>query len=240
MQAVAVLAVADLVGQWAPPADALEAVEVGRDLIRSLAQTYAQTNAAVAADFYESVRPAGSPPFTPAPQVRDDLVGGGTLNWSTQPLTANDFDLAIAQDETLSRIAESIMLATREAAIEALGEMTEQDPLDARFARFPQSSEPCAWCVLRASRGALYWSEEAATRGDHRDCRCKATPVFPGEVLPYMRSPYIAQYQNGASDPVTQAETAAIRADRSLSPAERQKALRSALLAGMRRANGTR
>lgn len=240
MQAVAVLAVADLVGQWAPPTDALEAVDVARELLESLSQTYGQTNAAVAADFYESVRPEGSPSFTPAPQVRSDLVAGGTLNWSTQPLTETDFDLATSQDEALSRIAESIMLATREAAIEALGEMTEQDPLDARFARFPQSENPCAWCVLRASRGALYWSEEAATRGDHRDCRCKVTPVFPGEVLPYMRAPYIGQYQNGASDPVAQAATAAIRADRTLSPAERQKALRSVLLAGMRRANGTR
>ena len=104
--------------------------------------------------------------------------------------------------------------------METIGEATDEDPLAVMFARFPQNPDPCAWCVLRASKGAVFWSEETATRGDHVKCRCKVTPVFPGEPLPYLRAPYMAQYQNGA--------------------AEADGPGRKALLSGMRRANGIR
>ncbi len=92
--------------------------------------------------------------------------------------------------------------------------------MDAKYARFPQNDDPCAWCVLRASKGAVFWSEETATRGDHTKCQCKVTVVFPGEPLPYLRAPYMAQFLDGA--------------------AEADGPGRKALLSGMRRANGIR
>lgn len=208
--------VAELVRQWstsvvANPADSVDEL---REFVLQIVADYGQVAAATAIDFYNSVRPFGSPAFIPQPQVRPDLVQGGTLNWITEPLRTESWQKA------LDRTAAEIQKAAYQAAVETLGEATQDDPLDVRFARWPQNAEPCAYCVLRASRGAVYWSEATAERGDHLKCQCKVTPVFPGEPLPYLRKPYIAQYQAGA--------------------AEADGRGSKALLAGMRRANGIR
>lgn len=213
---VRTLMVAELVREWSEsivgnPADATDDL---RDLVLQIVADYGRAAAATAVDFYDSVRPAGSPTFAAQPQVRADLVGGGTLNWLTEPLQTESFQ------DALDRAAAEIQKAAYQAAVETIGEATQEDPLDARFARWPQNPDPCAYCVLRASRGAVYWSETTAERGDHLKCGCKVTPVFPGERLPYLRKPYIAQYQAGA--------------------AEADGRGSKALLAGMRRANGSR
>lgn len=226
--------VASLVAYWIENVEANPAESIGelREFTLGLVAEYGQTAAATAIDFYESVRPAGAPSFEPVPVVRDDLVGGGSLNWATQPLLTETWEQA------LDRISAEIQKATMEAAIETIGEATLEDPLDVRYARYPQDDDPCAYCVLRASRGAIYWSEDTAARGDHVYCKCRITPVFPDEPLPYLRAPYMAQYQNGAAEAAD--AVAAIRADHTLAPAERQEAEFKALLAGMRRANGLR
>lgn len=215
--------VAALVAYWMEnvegnPADSMDDL---REFVLEIVAEYGQAAAAVAVEFYDAVRPPGSPPFSPAPFVRDDLVGGGTLNWSTAPLLTEEWQ------QSLDRIAAEIQKAAYQAAVETLGEATEEDPLDVKYARWPQNPDPCAYCVLRASRGAVYWSEATAERGDHIKCGCKVTPIFPGEPLPYMRKPYMAQYLAGADE-----------AD--LSAASTRKERQKALLSGMRRANGTR
>lgn len=213
---VRTLMVAALVEQFAVSTATNPAASIDelRQFVIDIVAEYGLASAGVAVDFYGSVRPAGSPTFSAIPVVRDDLVTGGSLNWATEPLLTEEWSQA------LDRMAAEIQKAAFEAVIDTIGEATLEDPLDVKYARFPQNDNPCAWCVLRASRGALYWSEESATRGDHIKCQCRITPVFPGEPLPYLRAPYIAQYQAGA--------------------AEADGSGRKALLAGMRRANGTR
>lgn len=213
---VRTLMVAALVAHWLEnvqgnPADSVDEL---RQFVLDLVAEYGQVAAATAIDFYDSVRPAGAPQFDPTPVVRDDLVGGGTLNWVTEPLLGEDWQKA------LDRAAAEIQKDIQAAANETIGEATETDPLDVKYARWPGNPDPCAWCVLRASRGAVYWSEQTAERGDHIKCGCRVTPVFPGEPLPYLRKPYMAQYQAGA--------------------AEATEPGRKALLAAMRKANGIR
>lgn len=208
--------VAALVAYWTEnvagnPADAIDEL---REFVRDLVAEYGLVAAATAIEFYDAVRPAGSPPFQPVPTVADDLIGTGTLNWSTEPLLGDDWE------EALNRIASSIQKAAQQALVDTIGQATEDDPLDVRFARWPGNPDPCAWCVLRASRGAIYWSEASAESGDHLECACRVTPIFPGEPLPYQRKPYYAQYEAGSK--------------------EADGPGRKALLSGMRRANGTR
>lgn len=227
--------VAALVAHWvenvpSSPADSADGL---REFVLDLVAEYGQAAAATAIDFYESVRPGGSPSFRPTPVVRDDLVGTGSLIWATEPLRTEDWE------QSLDRIAAELQKAAMQAAIETLGEATELDPIgEVRYARFPQNDDPCAYCVLRAARGAVYWSEETASRGDHLKCQCRITIVFPDEVLPYLRAPYMAKYLDGAS--AAEDAVAAIRADKSLTPAQRRERELKALLAGMRRANGLR
>jgi hypothetical protein len=228
------LAVSALVASWADEIAQAEGetVKAVQALMVEIAAEYAQAAAATATDFYSSVRPAGSPKFIPAPILRADPFGPGSRNWATKPL------LLESPEEAMRRVAAEVMLSVKQAAIETLGEATTDDPIDARFARFPTNPDPCSYCVLRASRGAVYWSEESATKGDHLKCGCKATVIFTGEDLPYQRKPYMAQYQAGSSA-ATDA-IVAIRANKALTPAERRDRELKALLAGMRRANGTR
>lgn len=231
---VQTLAVSALVSSWADEiAQAQgETVKAAQALMVQIAAEFAQAAAATATDFYSSVRPAGSPRFIPAPILRADPIGTGSQIWATKPL------LLESPEEAMRRVAAEVILSVKQAAVDTLGEATVDDPIDARFARFPTNPDPCSYCILRAARGAVYWSEESATKGDHRDCGCKATVIFTGEDLPYQRKPYMAQYAAGsgaAADAI-----AAIRADKSLSPASRRDQEFKALLAGMRRANGTR
>ena len=50
----------------------------------------------------------------------------------------------------------------------------------ARFARVPTGFETCAFCLMLASRGAVYHSRKAAGefRHFHRNCDCKVVPSF--------------------------------------------------------------
>lgn len=221
---VRALLVSSLVAYWLENVqnDPANSVDELRTFILSIVQDYGQVAAATAIDFYNSVRPAGSPAFDPAPVVRADLVGGGSLNWATEPLRTE------TPEQSLDRIAAEIQKATMQAAIETLGEATQDDPLDVRYARWPQNPDPCAYCVLRASRGAVYWSESTAERGDHIKCGCRIAPIFPGERLPYQRKPYLAQY--GAGRELAEGELG----DPTRSPSTK------AILAGMRQANGSR
>ena len=47
------------------------------------------------------------------------------------------------------------------------------------------SDDPCAFCAMLASRGAVYRSEETASFESHDHCSCSAEPVFsPADVKP--------------------------------------------------------
>lgn len=53
----------------------------------------------------------------------------------------------------------------------------------AMFARVPTGFETCAFCLMLASRGAVYHSRKTAGewRLFHRGCDCKVVPSFEGD-----------------------------------------------------------
>lgn len=56
----------------------------------------------------------------------------------------------------------------------------------AGWARVPTGSDTCAWCLMLASRGAVYSTAQAAGRGKkyHGDCDCAPTLVRSPEDYP--------------------------------------------------------
>lgn len=54
------------------------------------------------------------------------------------------------------------------------------------WARVPSGAETCAFCLMLASRGAVYSSAQTAGEGGtyHGDCDCVATPIRSPEDLP--------------------------------------------------------
>lgn len=55
----------------------------------------------------------------------------------------------------------------------------------ARFARVPTGFETCTFCLMLASRGAVYCSRKTAGewRHFHRNCDCKVVPGFEKDPL---------------------------------------------------------
>ena len=53
----------------------------------------------------------------------------------------------------------------------------------AMFARVPTGTETCTFCLMLASRGAVYHTRKTAGewRHFHRGCDCKVVPSFEGD-----------------------------------------------------------
>ena len=62
-------------------------------------------------------------------------------------------------------------------------ENVRNDPGDVRYARVPQGETTCDFCIMLASRGPVYWSEESAGAFTkfHEHCDCKVVPFFGTE-----------------------------------------------------------
>lgn len=54
-----------------------------------------------------------------------------------------------------------------------------------RYARVPVGIETCAFCIMLASRGFVYYSKESASANGHvhPNCDCKIVPGFEGDVV---------------------------------------------------------
>lgn len=69
---------------------------------------------------------------------------------------------------------------TNRAAGECVMENARRDPHNVRYARVPQGRETCEWCLMLASRGPVYHTEESAGAFDHyhAHCDCAVVPFF--------------------------------------------------------------
>ena len=54
-----------------------------------------------------------------------------------------------------------------------------------RFARVPAGGETCPFCLMLASRGAVYYTEETAGANSHyhAHCRCQIVPSWDGAAI---------------------------------------------------------
>ncbi|WP_425003871.1 hypothetical protein [Mycolicibacterium sp. S3B2] len=153
----------------------------------------AETKAAVVAGLRES--------YPPALLARVELVSGATAVWYDGLAPDVDFS-ATAPDDVVSeeRITESIGWAIRtattaETALAQLAGSTQRVMLDAqratvasnaaaegvRYRRHTNYAGACNWCLVMATRGAIYASATSAVRG-HDNCRCIAVPERPGST----------------------------------------------------------
>lgn len=68
-----------------------------------------------------------------------------------------------------------------------------------RYARVPTGPETCAFCMMLASRGFVYASEESAGQDEHfhSHCDCRIVPGFDGDVIEgYDSKVYLEMYKN--------------------------------------------
>lgn len=156
------------------------------DFMPDLIATYGEAAAGLAADRYDELR-AGSVATgafravmaDPAP---DEQVHAVT-RWALGPAFEGK-DPSIAQ----TMLIDASQRLVRQQARSTISESVRQDPFGPTYARVPQGPTTCAFCLVMASKGAVYGSKRAAGGKDegndyHTKCNCEAEPVWSQEDL---------------------------------------------------------
>jgi hypothetical protein len=140
----------------------------------ALVAQYGDASAALAADWYE--QQTGTP-ATAAPPVSED-VANGRMRWAIGGILTDGPAAAL-----------SLLRLITDQHVKQPGRDTIADSAHMAgigWARVPSGGETCAFCLMLASRGAVY--ESAKTAGDggtyHGDCDCVATPIRDASDLP--------------------------------------------------------
>lgn len=178
------LALADLAALYAT-LEALSADET-RDALLAvvpiLVASYGESAAAVAADFYDDMRDAaevkGRFTATLADPVDLETIAS-RVRWSVGPLYSGSPD----RPATLGRLEQHVDELSLRPGRDTIALSTGRDPAKPRWARVPVG-KTCAFCLMTASRGAVYRSEDSAGRKYHGDCDCTATPIWAGQPYP--------------------------------------------------------
>lgn len=84
--------------------------------------------------------------------------------------------------EFIDKCAERIDYETRRAANECVAYNARKDPAKPRWARVPTGDDTCAYCMILASRGFSYGSEEMASH-THLNCDCRVVPSWSDEPI---------------------------------------------------------
>lgn len=145
------------------------------DLMLGLTDTYGNAAAAVAAQWFEDLRPSKLGPFKttlakPAPVGQVDGVTG----WATRHLWNGD------PENTRRDLHNAMQRLVEQPARDTIEENGKRDKRGRpRFARVPSGGKTCAFCFMLASRGFVYGSTKKAG-GDgnkfHDDDRCMIVP----------------------------------------------------------------
>jgi len=131
--------------------------------------------ARLAADFYDGLR------------ARFGIDDGFTADVDSQrePEATEGAVRAFAQDlvdekpieQFIGKCADRIDYETRRAANECIAYNAKNDPRKPRWARIPTGAETCQFCIMLASRGFVYHSEETASHA-HSSCDCRVVPSW--------------------------------------------------------------
>lgn len=188
--------------------------------------TFGRIAATTAADWYDELRADSSAAIGYTATVADPAPAEqalGVLKWARAPQVVHD-QVPLSDAEIRARLdaGETVaaahdvkpryVAATPEQVAAKLSRSTQRlilqagrdtivrsvagDPAKARYARVPSGAETCAFCLMLASRGAVYESRESASKvaqgtgkrksGDkyHDLCDCTPTPMWSDSAYP--------------------------------------------------------
>lgn len=104
----------------------------------------------------------------------------------------------------LTEVSEIAMKDTEDAGRKTIVRAVEDSSVAMRWARVLTGRENCGFCIMLASRGAAYRSEDSAggegsSRTFHKGCDCKVVPVFDLEDWPGLEASREAEkiYRDG-------------------------------------------
>lgn len=145
--------------------------------MRELVASYGELAAGQAADFFDDVRESSLSARGAYRAVIAEPVPGAAVAAST--------GWALSTQDVLPNLDGVLDLLVKRHGRDTLDFNTGRD-FGARYARVPSGSETCAFCLMLASRGAVYGSKRGAGDGRkfHAHCDCVVTPVWSDADLP--------------------------------------------------------
>lgn len=170
-------------------------IEWARDLLAS----YGPISSTVAADYYDGLRIASGPSgrsFTATPSSPDlaDAVEG-SMRWAVGSIEPADGepDPGLVTDRVKSAMGRHVQEYGRRTILDNVG----RDPARPLWASVPTGAETCRYCVMLASRGAVYHTKTNLRVSYHDHCDCQPVAVWPGDGLPYDRKEMQRLYAAG-------------------------------------------
>lgn len=180
------LARRDLLSVWGSLdySDANAVRAILEDAFPDLIQTYGSTAALLAVDFYDELR-GDAPSVGRFRSVMAEDVNveqaQAKARWAIGPL----FGVADPA-QALSNLTLGTDHLVKQFSRDTIARNAAKDPSRAMYARVPSGGETCAFCLMLASRGAVYGSSSAAGEMNkyHGKCDCVPTPVWSPDDLP--------------------------------------------------------
>lgn len=153
--------------------------------VPDLVQTYGDTAAVLAADYYDMLRdvPPSAASFRAvlAQPAATEQVEAST-RWALAPLFRGEPDPA----GTLALLDGAVQRLVLQPGRDTVMESAWADSVTAGVARVPQGVTTCKWCVMLAGRGAVY--RDAARAGEskqfHDNCDCTTAVIRTNEDFP--------------------------------------------------------
>lgn len=160
-----------------------------------LTAQYGEVAATLAADWYDETRAASgaagrfraaTAPGVPAAAVEAKVRFLAGHLWTPQPFAMLG-GLLVSADKYVKQPGRDTMAANAKRE-------------GVRFARVPTGAKTCSWCLVLASRDAVYASKQSAGGDGHKyhgDCDCVPTRIAKASDYPagYLPDDYYAMYQ---------------------------------------------
>lgn len=171
-----------------------------------LVQTYRSISASLAGVFYTSFRAAedvtGQPtvqlsPTVPIDQLAASMYSTGQSTVKQALSTGRTAEQArkVALVRTSGAVTRHVLNGGRDTVLQS----AQADKQSLGWARVTDGN-PCAFCALLASRGAVYWDESTADFQAHDHCGCQAIPVYRGTAVPANVKALKALYDRSQAD----------------------------------------
>ncbi|MEV6830697.1 hypothetical protein [Amycolatopsis sp. NPDC051102] len=207
---------ADVLGIW-QSLDPLRLTDPGwtGQVLSALARHRADS-AELAANYYRDFRRAEVP--AAAAFAPPAAAAGTSLPWRNRALTSlrvtgtrvvarlilGGWDPALALDKAGPGVAAASSRHVLAAGRDVVDNALRADPAARGWLRVT-AADPCWFCAMLASRGAVYLSQRSAsTRGGtdepyHDGCGCQAEPVFRTAVLPETSQRFAALWETSTA-----------------------------------------
>lgn len=171
--------------------DLEKAVRATKLFVPQLVMKYGEIGAALAADFYDELRlDAGVKSrfkaILAAPLPEEQVFV--STSWAVGPLFREDGipDVSAA----VSNLTDVTDRLVKQRYRDTVNLNTLRDPAQARWARVPSGAETCKFCLMLASRGAVY-SGSAKAKAAHKyhgKCDCVPVPVWDDADLDRLKA----------------------------------------------------